>query len=225
MRAVALTVFALAAALAAGRMVSLQTCDDSLNCKGARCSTQNISTGVCYSIEGSLMSLTVECSASRDNLFIKAASFTDSHCNVGFGALNALCGTCQDNFTFSCGALANGIFWAVNCTDTACNDCGGATIVDYGKCTEINPGVWGLAQGIHNCTAVTVKFFSGSNGCGGQPQYSRRYPSTECLVGTTFTCAPASEGELAEPQLKLAEGVQRHTIKVDPSFLKSLPLN
>lgn len=226
MRAVLISVLVLAVAFAAGRKVSLTTCGDSLFCEGARCNTQNLTTGTCYGVEGSLVSLSLECSAGDHDPCISAKSYSDSECNTPYGALNALCSTCQDNFTFSCGALADGVFWVVNCTDNSCNNCGGAHIAIYNKCVALNPGVWGKATGMENCTAVTAKFYSGSQGCSGTPQYTRLYASGMCLVGTNFKCASAVGDDMPDTaELKLVNGVKRPMITLGKEFLAGLPFN
>lgn len=171
-------------------VVNVTNCADQL-CESG-CQSQIFQQNQCLTVDGE-DDLTVKLSCYTGNsMCVHATIYQDSQCKVHTGsvAVDTVCNSCQSNYTISCGALHNALFWAVNCTDNACQNCGGAIIVPFQKCTLVRPFGYVLVQGVYKCPAVQVTNFPSKDCSGTSWQFF--YPSAHCVAGTIMQCQPAS---------------------------------
>lgn len=175
---------AVLATIVAGNTVTYQYCQDNMCQTG--CQTQNFQENACLQENGA--NATVELSCYRGpSMCADASTYSDPQCTVKTADLATVCNSCQNNYTFSCGALNGALFWVSNCTDAACQNCGGATIVPFNKCKLLQPGVYGLVKSVQKCTVVTWKTYANNNNCQGTPS-QMQYWDNHCNSGVMFQC-------------------------------------
>jgi hypothetical protein len=73
------------------------------------------------------------------------------------------------------------MFVAVNCTDSACQQCSGVKIVPFGKCTQVLPLGYVLVTKVFHCGAIVFENFAGAD-CSGT-NWSYMMPSGQCYNG------------------------------------------
>jgi len=167
----------------AAETISVETCQDEACTTG--CTTNKFQAGQCLQNQ------------NGDGVYLNCAKpptfcnnlkiYADSSCadESTVTQANNVCESCQNNFTVSCGALQSAIFLAVNCTDTACQNCTGVKIVPFGKCTYVPPLGYAYLTNVHSCTAITVTTFVAA-GCSGT-NYSYMMESGKCFEGNIFS--------------------------------------
>lgn len=185
MKSFVLIAVMLVAALVVAETVTVQNCQDAQCTTG--CQTQQFTAGQCLSEADSSNTVELTCPGNptmcNDLKIYQDASCADESQMALF---NNACNSCQQNFTISCGALHDAIFFAVNCTDVACQDCGGAIIVPFKKCTHVAPWGYAYVTKVTGCTGVTLTTYNGTSCTGGT--YTQQYGSGQCFDGTLITC-------------------------------------
>ena len=178
-----LAVFVALVAVVSATDVTIQSCGTGTCASG--CHNQTVSSGTCLKVQGAKSPTYLTISDYPGNQCAKAALFSDSKCTNEVDAMNAVCNSCQDGFTFSCGAIDGGVFWVNNCSDPLCNMCTGVNIVYHNHCKQVGPGGYGLFYGSAPCEAVNVQFYNTST-CSGPAQYTQQYGIGKCVKGNTF---------------------------------------
>ena len=164
--------------------VTLTNCNDG-NCASG-CRKQVFDTDQCLQETAKNDSLKLSC-YTGPSMCAETRMYSDSSCKNLRSTLYTVCQSCQGNYTLSCGALRNALWWIANCTDRACDECGGATIVPFNNCTNVNPGQWVIATRVFACTAVNIKTYPTSMKCTGS-NYDFQYPGGYCHGGTILQC-------------------------------------
>mmetsp|Transcript_46175 Transcript_46175/g.53464 ORF Transcript_46175/g.53464 Transcript_46175/m.53464 type:complete len:188 (+) Transcript_46175:36-599(+) len=165
--------------------VTIESCQDSQCTTG--CTTQSFTAGECLEEEGTNNTVQLNCNAGV-TMCNDLKIYQDAACSDAseMALFNNACNSCQMNFTVSCGALHDAVFLAVNCTDSACQNCGGAKIVPFNKCTYVAPLGYALLTTVSACTAVQMTTFEGES-CSAT-NFSQKFPSGLCLDGNIFRC-------------------------------------
>jgi hypothetical protein len=172
----------------AAKVVTVTNCADGQCSTG--CQSQQFKEGECLTEENT--GNTVELSCFSGPTFCNDLKvWNDPQCSdqSQMALASNVCNSCQANFSVSCGALHQALFVAVNCTDTACQNCGGAVIVPFGKCTQVSPLGWLTVTAVTSCVGVGFQTFYGSSNCQSANNYTAYYQSGKCFEGTKLTCS------------------------------------
>lgn len=173
------------AATVAQETISYVSCQDG-QCK-SDCQTQGFTAGECLDLEGTSNTVRLTC-FEGPSMCNDMKIYQDSQCQDTSSMViaNNVCESCQQNFTASCGALHNAMFVAVNCTDSACQNCGGAIIVPFGECKLVAPLGYVMVTAVTQCTVVSFTEYTGPS-CTGT-NFTQQYESGKCFDGQIFRC-------------------------------------
>jgi hypothetical protein len=193
---------ALLAAAAAAATVTITQYANGM-CTGAP-HTQAVPAGRCLAVRGKKESV-MFVNYSDPAICGHGVVYSDAKCSQGLFEANAMCNACQKNFTFSCGALEDAMFWVTNCSDVACNFCTRPNIVPFDNCTQIMPNQWGIAKRTTPCTAINMVTYPGVTDCSTAGNYSVAYPTGKCFEGTALSWGKAAPAPPAAEEVEQVE--------------------